>query len=154
MNMSSFPLSPETPVSRVRLKSSAAFLECPVCRQRCYIEQPLVAALGTAQVMAGVEKVFLRHIPCDTAMTLVVLPENAPDPLTPDDLDRIFFRAEDEQGAEVRVDAKSATDAQFATWAASHIAITGDEKLPWPPVERADFCDQLWLAGAIRLLKK
>lgn len=149
----SFALPPDTPLSLVRLKSSAGFLECPACQQRRYIEQPFVAALGTAQAMAGVEKVFPRHIPCNIAMILVAFPENVPDPLTPDDLDRIFFRAHNEQGVEVRVDAKSATDAQFAAWAASHIAITGDQDLPWSAVERADFCDRLWLAGEIHLLK-
>lgn len=149
----SFALPPGTPMSLVRLKSSAGFLECPACQQRRYIEQPLVVTLGTTQALTGVETICVRHIPCNIAMTLAVFPENVPDPLTPDDLDRIFFRAQDEQGAEVRVDAKSATDAQFAAWARSHIAVTGDEDLPWSPVERADFCDRLWLAGAIRLLK-
>ena len=73
--------------------------------------------------------------------------------VTPDDLDRIFIRAQDEQGHWKSISVKEATDAQFDMWARSRMPIVGPSD-PWPPEERADFCNQLWQAGALHMLKK
>lgn len=63
--------------------------------------------------------------------------------LTVDDLDRVFFRAQDEQGKWGAISAKDATDAQFQTWAESRIPIQG-ENASWGQEERADFCHTLY----------
>ena len=73
--------------------------------------------------------------------------------LTSEDLDRVFLRAQDDQGKWVSISAREATDKQFDTWAKSRMPIQGEDA-PWSPVERADFCNTLWQAGALHILKK
>lgn len=73
--------------------------------------------------------------------------------VTVDDLYRIFIRAQDEQGHWHSISVKDATDKQFDTWAKSRLPIQGEDA-PWSPVERADFCNTLWQAGALHMLKK
>lgn len=76
------------------------------------------------------------------------------EPVTVDDLDRIFIRAQDDDSAAWKtVSAREATDLQFDTWAKSRMQIQGDD-LPWTLEERADFCNGLWQAGALHMLKK
>ena len=72
--------------------------------------------------------------------------------LTPEDLDRIFIRAQDEHGKWSTISVKEATDRQFDTWAKSRLQIQGEDE-PWGLEERADFCNQLWQAGALTMLK-
>ncbi len=73
--------------------------------------------------------------------------------LTADDLERVFFRAQDISGKWGSINAKEATDAQFQVWAESRIAIQGEET-PWTLEERANFCDMLYQAGGLSILKK
>lgn len=73
--------------------------------------------------------------------------------LTPDDLNRVYFRAQDDQGHWQNVSADEASDKQFDIWAKSHIPIEGDDA-PWSSNERAHFCNMLWQAGALHILKK
>ncbi len=73
--------------------------------------------------------------------------------LTPDDLSRVFIRAQDTKKHEwVTVDALSCTSEQFNAWAKSRAIVQGDTG-PWSLPERAAFCDQLWQAGELHLLK-
>src|SRR5256885_1480383 len=62
--------------------------------------------------------------------------------VTPDDLDRIFIRAQTPEGRWVSIDVKSCSDAQFDTWAKSRLPIQGEDA-PWGLEERADFCNTL-----------
>lgn len=74
--------------------------------------------------------------------------------LTTDDLDLIFIRAQDDDSAQWRsISAKEASDLQFDTWAKSRIAIQGEDA-PWTPDERANFCNMLWQADALVMLKR
>lgn len=74
--------------------------------------------------------------------------------VTVDDLDRIFIRVQDERGTYVNVHVKEATDIQFANWAASRMTIEDDIYDPWPLEERAIFCNDLWQAGQLVMLRK
>lgn len=73
--------------------------------------------------------------------------------LTSEDLDLIFLRAQDEAGKWKSVSAKDATDTQFDTWAKTRMPIQGEDA-PWPPAERADFCDALWQTDGLVMLKR
>ncbi len=73
--------------------------------------------------------------------------------LTEHDLDRIYFRTQDEEGRYVNVNAQEAADKQFNAWAHSRVPIQGGDG-PWSPVERADFCNRLYQEGALHILKK
>ena len=73
--------------------------------------------------------------------------------LTKDDLDRIFIRAEDEQGCWSSISVKDATDKQFDVWAKSRMPIQGEDE-SWGLAERADFCNMLWQAGALHIIKR
>jgi hypothetical protein len=74
-------------------------------------------------------------------------------PITIEDLDLIFFRAQDADGRWGNVSVKDATDTQFDTWAKSRKPVVGEDG-PWSLVERAQFCDGLWQAGALSMLKR
>ena len=73
--------------------------------------------------------------------------------VTVDDLNRIFIRAIDEHGKWGNVNCKEASDLQFDTWAKSRMPIQGEDA-PWSLKERASFCNILWQAGALHMLKK
>lgn len=75
------------------------------------------------------------------------------DHLTAEDLDRVLFRAQDEDGRWVNVSAKVATDQQFHKWATGRAIFEG-ENGQWKPEDRAGFCDVLYQHGRIHLLKK
>ncbi len=74
-------------------------------------------------------------------------------PVTVDDLDRIFFRAQDETGKWIRVDAKEATDTQFDIWIRTRIQIEGGTE-PWSLEERADVCNRLWQRHELVMMRK
>ena len=73
--------------------------------------------------------------------------------LTSEDLNRVFIRAQQDDGKWVSIHAGEATDTQFDTWARTRMAIEGTEG-PWSLAERADFCNQLYQQGALHVLKK
>lgn len=73
--------------------------------------------------------------------------------LTPEDLKRVFIRAQDEAGKWKSIDCYEATDTQFDTWAKTRIEIQGDDN-PWSLNERVDFCDHLYQMGAVHVIKK
>lgn len=73
--------------------------------------------------------------------------------LTSEDLDLIFLRAQDEVGKWKSISAKEASDLQFDTWAKTRMPIQGEDA-PWTPAERADFCNALWQAGGLHMLKR
>ncbi len=73
--------------------------------------------------------------------------------VTVDDLDRIFFRAQDETGKWGTIDAKEATDIQFDTWIRTRIQIEGDTE-PWSLEERADVCNRLWQRHELVMMRK
>jgi len=73
--------------------------------------------------------------------------------LTAEDMDRVFIRAQNDEQRWITVSVKDASDAQFVAWAATRMEIQGDDG-PWSMRERADFCNQLWQAGALSILKK
>jgi hypothetical protein len=80
-----------------------------------------------------------------------IVPEEV---LTIDDLDRVYIRCQKDDSAEFgSVNCKEATDLQFDTWAKSRMTITGDDG-PWSLEERATFCNQLYQAGELVILKK
>jgi len=72
--------------------------------------------------------------------------------LTPEDLKRVFIRAQDEQGHWKSINCYESTDTQFDTWAKSRIEIQGEGT--WSLNERADFCDHLYQMGALHVIKK
>ncbi len=74
--------------------------------------------------------------------------------LTSEDLDLIFLRAQDDDSAEWHsISAQEATNLQFDTWAKTRIEIQGEDA-PWSPDERANFCNMLWQADALVMLKR
>ncbi len=74
--------------------------------------------------------------------------------VTVDDLDRIFIRVQDDDSAQwLTINAKEASDIQFNTWAKSRMQIQSGD-MPWSLEERADFCNLLWQANALAMLKK
>jgi hypothetical protein len=73
--------------------------------------------------------------------------------LTIDDLERIFIRAQFPDGHWGSINVRECSDLQFDTWAKSRREIQGEYE-PWDLVERADFCNTLWQAGALHILKK
>lgn len=82
------------------------------------------------------------------------MPEEQGETLTKDDLHRVFIRVQDDDSMRwMSVSCKEASDLQFDTWARSRRPIQGPES-PWSPEERADFCNQLYQAGALTILKK
>lgn len=76
-----------------------------------------------------------------------------PETLHVEDLCRVFIRAQDAQGQWKSISCEESTDEQFDTWAKSRMPIQG-EPGPWGLVERADFCNRLYQAGALTVLKK
>lgn len=73
--------------------------------------------------------------------------------LTVDDLSRVYIRVQKDDSAEFEnVSCFPATDLQFDVWAKSRMAIEGEG--PWSMEERAVFCDQLYQAGMLHILKK
>ena len=73
--------------------------------------------------------------------------------LTSEDLDLVFLRAQDEERHWKSISAKEATNLQFDIWAKSRIEIQGEDA-PWSPDERANFCNMLWQADALVILKR
>src|SRR5205807_9079822 len=73
--------------------------------------------------------------------------------LTKNDLNRVFIRTQDDKGEYVNISCHEATDKQFDIWARSRMEIQGSDG-PWSPEERADFCNQLYQAVALSILKK
>lgn len=73
--------------------------------------------------------------------------------LAVDDLDLIFIRAKNAEGHWDNISARDLTDSQFDEWAKSKMEIQGNPG-PWSLTERADFCDQLWQADALYMLKR
>ena len=74
--------------------------------------------------------------------------------LTKDDLHRVYIRVqEDDSQRWISISAKEASDCQFDAWARSRMQILGGSG-PWSPEERADFCNQLYQAGVLCILKK
>ena len=81
------------------------------------------------------------------------MPEQERQTLTKDDLNRVFIRVQNDDGSFSNVDCNCATSKQFDTWARGRMQIQGGFGL-WSPEERADFCNQLYRAGALAVLKK
>lgn len=73
--------------------------------------------------------------------------------LTIDDLKRVFIRARMPDGRYDSIDCAKASDEQFDTWAKSRLRIEGQPG-PWSLPERAEFCNMLWQAGGLHMLKK
>lgn len=73
--------------------------------------------------------------------------------LTAEDMDRVFIRAQDSNSKWITVSVKDALDTQFAAWAKTRMEIQGDDG-PWSMNERAGFCNQLYQAGALSIIKK
>jgi len=81
------------------------------------------------------------------------MPEQERETLTKNDLNRVFIRVQDALGRWANISCHEATDNQFDTWARSRMQIQGGFG-PWSPEERADFCNQLYQAGSLAVLKK
>lgn len=74
--------------------------------------------------------------------------------LTVDDLNRVYIRAQKDDGSGYEnIHVGEASDKQFDTWAKSRIRIEGAPG-PWSMEERARFCDMLYQAGGLHILKK
>jgi len=73
--------------------------------------------------------------------------------VTKNDLNRVFIRVQDALGRYANISCHEATDEQFDAWARSRMQIQGNNA-PWNPEERAEFCNQLYQAGALVILKK
>jgi len=137
-----------------RQKNSRAVLICSTCQVRGYISQAdldWIEQLKQLKAQAVQVEVLPHH--CSTTMELLIFPPDMPDPITPTELDLVYIRAQDEEGHWVSIHAGEATDQQFSEWAKTRIEIQGEET-PWSPVERADFCDRLYQAGELHILKK
>ncbi len=143
-----------------RQRDSVAVGVCPSCMTRCYINAGFFDVLefikGMTIEWSTVNHAWMRHTRCNTIMNIVRLPKDIEEPLTVDDLSRIYFRTQDTEGRWGNVNASQATDAQFGTWIASRLAITGEDSnaSPWLPEERADVCDVLVQRKELVLLKK
>jgi hypothetical protein len=73
--------------------------------------------------------------------------------LTVDDLERVYFRAQEASGKWASINAKEATDHQFDTWIRTRIQVQGDNE-DWPLEERAGVCTVLWQGDALHMLRK
>ena len=76
------------------------------------------------------------------------------EPLTIEDLKRIFIRAQDGHGKWGTVSCFEATDLQFQEWIITRISVVDDDSSPWSLEERRDVCNILWQNGALAMLKR
>ena len=76
------------------------------------------------------------------------------EPITEEDLDRIFFRAQDEQGKWGAVSAKEATDAQFEAWITTLINVYSYPGDPWTPEARVNILRIVQQSQTLYMLKK
>jgi hypothetical protein len=74
--------------------------------------------------------------------------------VTIDDLERIYFRAQDEAGKWKSVNAREATDAQFEAWITTRINIFSDPDDPWTPEARVNVLRIVQEQQVIYMLKK
>jgi hypothetical protein len=137
-----------------RQKDSRAVLICSTCQIRRYINQADLNWLEQLKQLKerSVQVEILPHH-CGAMMEMLIFPPDMPDPITPTDLDLVYIRVQDETGHWVSIHAGEATDQQFSEWAKTCIEIQGEDA-PWGPVERADFCDRLYQAGELHILKR
>lgn len=78
----------------------------------------------------------------------------AHDILVPDDLKRVYFRAQHADESWGNVNALEATNLQFHTWAMSRCPIADDVDIDWPLDERVRFCHLLYQQDALYVLKR
>lgn len=77
-----------------------------------------------------------------------------PETLTAEDLDRVFFRAQDTEGHWKTVSAKDATDAQFEAWITTRINVHSDPGDPWTPEARVNILNIVQKQQTLYMLKK
>jgi len=140
-----------------RQRDSKAVLICPYCGAYRYVNQEYLDFLTNMEAQRGpdfqVAAALPRHKPCNAIMSITLFPKDIPDPITVNDLARVFIRAQDSAGLWESIDVQVCTDEQFDTWARTRIEIKGDAT-PWSLAERADFCDRLYMLGGLHILKK
>lgn len=76
------------------------------------------------------------------------------EPVTIDDLERIFIRAQDVNGHWGNINLKEATDAQFEAWITTRINIISDPNDPWTPEARVNALRIVQQHQTLYMLKK
>ncbi len=74
--------------------------------------------------------------------------------ITLDDLERIYFRAQDTAGRWKSVNAKEATDAQFEAWITTRINVLSEPGDPWTPEARVNILKIVQSQQTLYMLKK
>lgn len=139
------------PITGMRQLDSTGVFGCPGCLKTWYVGDKLMKTLNDMASKGLIDAVHPRCKACDELLEIKQLPAGLPPPLTVESLKRIYFRAEDETGNGIDVNAYEATDQQFEQWITTRLSIVGEPDV-WPLDERVAVCDTLWMAGMVRMI--
>lgn len=118
-----------------------------MCRAQSYVDQEWIDTFD-----ADNKIVICRE--CKVPVSIDLMPEETPEALTIENLDRIVIRVQsNDLTGWTTISARDASDMQFEVWAQSRLDVRGSDG-SWSLEERADFCDVLWRDGHLNLMDK